>query len=477
MTQIRMELEQELARRADLGDLRLPSQVSTPPDVHMTILQTLVDVEATSKPKRRGPAGQQPRRLLEQLVRRRAVQFAQRLVLLGDTYQEAAERLGVKPRTLRAWTRACRGSLPIPTLEHATREHATLPPATREHVAFEHTAFEHATLEHATLEQATLEHAAFEHTTRRRQTLGRPSALSSTAQQLQVFSWLDDIGPGVGVPTLRRHFDRLARAELEALVKDYRRRWRAANRRLLRVLHWQKPGTVWAADFAQAPCLIDGRYRYLLAVRDLASGQQLLWQPVADLTAETLLNELPLLFALYGAPWLLKTDNGSAFIADPVRWYLQRCGVFQLFSPPLTPAYNGAIEASIGAMKKRTQRQSERAGHPGQWTSTNLDSARREANTTARPRRLHGLTPQQAWDARPPLSTEERDRFNTTVAQFQIEARIEHGWPIAEPLTRAEQAVIDRVAFRRALVAHDLLLFRRRRIPPRIPRPKVATEG
>ena len=47
-----------------------------------------------------------------------------------------------------------------------------------------------------------------------------------------------------------------------------------------RVLHWPVPGRVWAMDFAE-PSLpgitgvvppLDGRYPYLLAVRDLASA-------------------------------------------------------------------------------------------------------------------------------------------------------------------------------------------------------------
>ena len=144
---------------------------------------------------------------------------------------------------------------------------------------------------------------------------------------------------------------------------------------------------------------------------------------------------------------------------------------------PRTPAYNGAIEASIGSMKQRTQRHSNRAGHPGQWTSINLAAARTEANTSARPRRLHGLTPQQVWDARPPLCPDQRTRFDASVAQFQTEARQQRGLSAREPLTRAEQPSVDRVALRRALVAHDLLLFRRRRIPPPIPRPKVTNKG
>jgi hypothetical protein len=422
ITQIRMELDQELDRPAADGSLRLPGDEPAPADAHMNILQTFLNLEVSDTPQRLGPAGQQPRRALEQVVRRRAVACADRLTDAGRSHVEAAQRLGVKPRTLRCWRDACRAETPT-------------------------------------------------------QLLGRPLTQVEPTQRQIVKSWLDQVGPGVGVPTLRLQFPGLARAALADLVTDYRGRWRAEHRRSLHVLHWLRPGSVWAMDFAQAPCLIDGRYQYALAVRDLASGQQLLWQPVMALTAEVVLAELDLLFALYGAPWVLKTDNGSAFIADVVRWHLHRCRVHQLFSPPHAPAYNGSIEASIGSMKRRTQQQSEFAGHAGIWTSIDLNRARIEANTTARPRPLHGLTPQQAWDARLPLSADERQRFDATLVQLQLEARSEHGLTADEPLTRAAQATVDRAAFSRALVAHDLLLFRRRSIPPRITRPKVAIQG
>jgi hypothetical protein len=212
-------------------------------------------------------------------------------------------------------------------------------------------------------------------------------------------------------------------------------------------------------------------------VRDLASGQQLLWCPVPALTAEVLLLELPLLFARHGAPWVLKTDNGSAFIADVVRWYLQRAGVYQLFSPPLCPSYNGSIEASIGSLKTRTQQHSDWAGHPGVWTAADVEAARLAANTTARPRRLHGRAPDQVWRARAPLTAQQHADFADEVERCRGEARRERDLTVDEVLSRAEQAAVDRVALARAFVAHDLLLFRRRRILPRITRPKAAIRG
>ena len=388
----------------------------------MTILETLLKLTANPTAGRPGPAGQRPRRELEEVVRLRAVQLIGRLTAHGYSHVEAARRLGVNERTVRSW--------------HPPRRDAGAPVPPR----------------------------------------GRPPAPSDAAQQQAVFALLDRIGPGLGIPTLRTHFLGMARAELSDLLQDYRRRWRVEHRRLVHVLHWQRPGAVWAMDFAEAPTPVDGLHPYLLAVRDLASGQQLLWQPVAAPTAAVVLQELPVLFARHGPPLVLKTDDGSAFCADELRWYLQRCGVGQLFSPPRLPAYNGSIEASIGSLKKRTQRQSERAGHPGLWSGRAVEAALQDATTTARPRRLGGRTPQQVWQARRPLTPEDRETFQVTVDQFRRDERALRGL-VEESSSRTEQAAIDRVAYRRALVAHDLLLFGRRRILPRISRPKLATEG
>jgi hypothetical protein len=387
----------------------------------MSILQTLVKLNVNPTTARLG-AGQQPRRQLEQMVRQRAVHCAGGLLKRGYSHAEAARRLTLKERTLRSWNRTLGRGESLPRL-------------------------------------------------------GRPLAQSDAAQQQAVFFWLERTGPGVGVQPLRARFEGLARAELDELLKDYRRRWRQDNLRLVHVLDWQRPGTVWAMDFAEAPCAIDGLYPYLLAVRDLGSGQQLLWQPVAASTVQAVLAELPGLFALYGAPLVLKTDNGSAFIADKLRWYLSGCGVGQLFSPPQMPAYNGAIEASIGSLKRRTEHQCQRAGHPGLWTSAAVQAARVQANTSTRPRRLHGLTPHQVWEARRPVGGEERNAFRATATKIRNEERARRKLTSEDLVRRAERAAIDRLALRRALVAHDLLLFRRRRIPPQITRPQTAMKA
>jgi hypothetical protein len=260
----------------------------------MTILQTLLNLKTSAPAERQGPAGQQPRRELEQQVRRRAMQLVERLVERGHSHAEVARRLAVCERTLRSWS-------------HVGDDGASV------------------------------------------HSVGRPLVSADVLQRLAVVSYLDSLGPGVGVPSLRTRFPGLARAELADLVRGYRRDWKAANSRLIHVLRWQRPGSVWAIDFAEAPALVDGCHEYVLTVRDLASGQTLLWRAVAAATAAVVIAELRWLFTQHGAPLVLKSDNGSAFIADELRWELQRWGVFQLFSPPRRPQYNGAIEASIGS--------------------------------------------------------------------------------------------------------------------------------
>jgi hypothetical protein len=273
-----------------------------------------------------------------------------------------------------------------------------------------------------------------------------------------------------------------------------------------------------------------------LAVRDLASGQQLLWLPVAEATAATTVAALLWLFTLHGAPLVLKMDNGAPFVAGATRALLGQWQVVPLYSPPRRPQYNGAVEAGIGALKARTHYQAARGGHPGQWTLADTEAARQEANTLGRPWGARGPTPAERWQGRQRLSAVERGAFAATVARLEDEAAraaaaaaaaapggappaagerpaAAERAPAAEPAAAegpsperagsagaapgrdearaeqpsgadsggreggrpsAERAAAQRQAISRALVAHGYLLFTRRRIPLPITRRKVS---
>jgi len=233
-------------------------------------------------------------------------------------------------------------------------------------------------------------------------------------------------------------------------------------------------GTVWAVDYAEPPAPIDGQYRYLLAVRDLASGQQLAWLPVKRPNATTACHLLKALFRQHGAPLILKADNGSPFHAAEVQKLLQQEKVVPLFSPVRMPRYNGACEAGIGSMKTRTHHESARHDHPGEWSCDDCEAARLQANELARPWGAHQPTPDQAWAERALITPEERTAFRTAVQDEESQVRWEQGYQATAALRYHARAAVHRVAIRRALVALGLLRLSRRRITLPIKAKKVA---
>jgi putative transposase len=368
---------------------------------------------------RRGVA-QRPQRQREQVLRTNLVDFRRWTGQHGLTLQQTAGLLQLCPRTLRQW--------------------------------------------HHDVHAATL----------RVQPLGRRLLRSSSRARNEVIELLDELGPATGVPTLHVCFPSMARAELDDLLKRYRRVWQKRHYQAWHVLRWQTPGTVWAMDFTQAPHPIDGLYPYLLAVRDLASGQQLLWLPLASADAAQTIPALQPLFLWHGAPLVLKTDNGSPFCAGATLDFLADCGVIPLFSPPYTPQYNGAIEAGISSLKTRTERQATHNGRPTHWSYNDADAAQAEANATARPKGPTGPTANQLWSARPTIAPQHRALFQASVNQQRHDVRVHDGWPTVGPLNAKDQRNVDRHAIRRALVEHGFLLFRRRRIPLPFMKKKVA---
>jgi hypothetical protein len=252
---------------------------------------------------------------------------------------------------------------------------------------------------------------------------GRPPKQSGFRDRHEVLEVFHEVGPHVGLPTLRAAFPAMPRGELIDLQATYREQYRATHRRSVETLHWTTPGRVWAMDHTQPPSPIDGCFPRVLAVRDLASGMQLAWLPVTDETAETTAAVLQLLFAWHGAPLVLKSDNGSPFISQLLYDLLAACEVVPLFSPPKTPQYNGSCEASIRAMKVRTYFLAARAGRFVHWTSDDLQAARRQANEFHRPWGHRGPTRSEVWTARPSITADERAAFAAAVARCQEQVR------------------------------------------------------
>jgi hypothetical protein len=289
---------------------------------------------------------------------------------------------------------------------------------------------------------------------------GRPAPRSGRPVREKLISLIELLGPSVGVPTLWATFPQMPRSEVTDILRRYRRVWKRRQREQTCSLQWTVPGSVWAIDFAEPPMPIDGLYFRLAAVRDLASGYQLAWLPVLDETAPTAIAVLGLLFRQHGAPLVLKSDNGSAFISKLAGWLLKKWRVWHLRSPPEYPEFNGACEAGIGSMKTRTFHAAARHGRPSDCTCDDVEAARLQANQTARPWGANGPTPESVWRVRQAITVEARSAFARCLGRLKKQVRRDHGHMPGDLLGPAAQAAVDRTAVQRALIALGYLRVR-----------------
>lgn len=287
---------------------------------------------------------------------------------------------------------------------------------------------------------------------------------------------LCDLGSDVGVPQLRALYPQMGKRELQRFVKRFKvveRRW---NVKTMHRMCWHKPGWVWTMDCSDPDAALETPYRKLFGVRDLAGSDTLAWRPVERAKAATLEPILEGLFARYGAPLVMKSDNGSEFQAE-VAGCLDRHGVIPLYSPPHYPRYNGACEAGIGNLKVRTHAFACRAGHPNLWTADDLEGARLQGNE-AKVWRSTGAVAMSApgakapavetgeervyhcaegWD---PIPQSERVAFAKAVEQEELKLRKEVTDNQTDPLNEQDRAAIRRTAVSRTCVAFGLLDIR-----------------
>ena len=226
---------------------------------------------------------------------------------------------------------------------------------------------------------------------------------------------------------------------------------------------------MWAAAFKERREPIEGRYAWILAVKDLASRCQLAWLPVEEQTAETVQTVYAQLFTEHGPPLVLKSDNGGPFRDERTKQLLAEHLVVPLYNPRRRPAYNGGVERANGQLAGYQEALAAFRGHAGAPTCEDAASARALANELARPEGWQGPTAAQLWQRRVPLSDGERDAFLRELDQRRVQARSDLNLPPEEPLAHYPQAAVDRRAVRDTLVSQGLLAIqprRRTRSPP-----------
>jgi transposase InsO family protein len=284
------------------------------------------------------------------------------------------------------------------------------------------------------------------------------------ARRQQLIEAMVGLGPFAGVPTLRGLFPDVAHRRIARMKQRLARVFTRRGRWRLRKLSWLRSGAIWATDFTQPKAGLWGGNDRLLVVRDLGSGAQLAAVPCKGEKAGPVRAVLLTLFLLFGAPLVLKSDNGGAFTAQRTQALLATHDVTPLLSPPYTPQYNGACERSGGCFKQRVEQLAWMAGRVSCWKRADLDEALWVANTTARPRGAKGPTPAQAFAARKPLAKREREAFKRSRARSITSALQTFQEENGRMPTCSEHEAINRKATQGALLKHGYLQLRRGRL-------------
>jgi transposase InsO family protein len=142
----------------------------------------------------------------------------------------------------------------------------------------------------------------------------------------------------------------LSRRQLRDLVRDFRQH----QLDTMKHIQWLWSGLAWSLDATEY-----GHWQ-IIPVQDLASRYR--FEPLVchRLDGRQIANHLEELFQRYGPPLLLKRDNGSPFNNQHIDQLLARYSVLPLNNPPACPRYNGAMEKSIGDLKRSLHRRLSR---------------------------------------------------------------------------------------------------------------------
>ncbi len=316
---------------------------------------------------------------------------------------------------------------------------------------------------HLTLSDRTVRRWRQQGTTSSVKRRGRPPRCASREERDVVYRFLKERGPVTPLAALQVAFLQLRRADLKSVLRRFKRVMKRRAERHQSRLEWRRPGAVWAADFKERREPLEGRYGWILAVKDLGSGCQLAWEPLVEATAEAVCALYERLFAEHGPPLILKSDNGGQFKADETKAILAIYDVLPLYSPKRHPQYNGGIERSHGPMVGYQEALAQFHNRPAGPILADAAAALQIANDQTHPHGWRGPTARQLWEQRTPITPDERAAFLATVTERRAMVRAQWEFAPDAVLAHYPSAAVDRRAVRDALLAHDLLKIHPRR--------------
>lgn len=112
----------------------------------------------------------------------------------------------------------------------------------------------------------------------------------------------------------------------------------------------EKPNDVWTWDFA-FDRTSNGSLLKWLAIVDEYTRECLSLKVGTSITSHDLIDTLAELFAMYGVPRHIRSDNGPEFIADAIKSWLDQLDVDALYIEPGSPWENGFAESFFSKLR------------------------------------------------------------------------------------------------------------------------------
>jgi transposase InsO family protein len=246
------------------------------------------------------------------------------------------------------------------------------------------------------------------------------------------------------MPRLRNAIPGLPKNSAAAYLRRLERIRKRRRQRNWRTLQWNMPGAVWAIDGTMFDQPVEANGRRALVVVDLHSHETLAFESVPGERAKAVIAVLTGLIALYGAPLVLKADNGSAFIAKCLALFCLRHGITLMHSPVRRPRWNGTCEVSGRWAKGRAVEAACLRGSPDHLCQADLDSAVTFTGTMTR------------------IDHAVRQRFLALVAEQLAVVAAEWGLALEDHAQDHVRRSLGRVAARRALLLCHILTIKGR---------------
>jgi putative transposase len=216
----------------------------------------------------------------------------------------------------------------------------------------------------------------------------------------KLLPWLARRHPELALPAASTAGDLLRRKGLTQTQKR-RRKWRHPGEP---AFHAEEPNALWCADFKGQFRLQNGEFCFPLTITDAYSRMLLCCQGLGSVRGAGVIPCFQKLFACYGLPRAIRTDNGVPFATTAVAglsqlnvWWI-KLGIAHQRIEPGCPEQNGRHERMHRTLKAEATRPSQ-ASFAGQ--QKHFDAFQHEYNHERPHEALAQQTPASQYQASP----------------------------------------------------------------------------